>query len=90
MSGDCSSDTTAILLQKVVNHEKFQRNNMVNGNMVNGNNNKICAQTGCCSWAAKICSIQALTAHQSELPERMNKQVAMVLGQDDVKVSCQI
>ena len=37
-----------------------------------------------------ICIIQALTAHQSELPERMNKQVAMVLGQDDVIVSCQI
>lgn len=60
--------------------------------MVNGkhSNDEICAQTGCCSWAAKICIIQALTAHQSELPERMNKLVAMVLGQDDVKVSCQV
>ena len=60
--------------------------------MVNGkhSNHKVCAQTGCCSWAAKTCIIQALTVDQSELPERMNKQVAMVLGQDDVKVTCQI
>ena len=28
MSGDCSSNSTAILLQKVVNHEKLQQNNI--------------------------------------------------------------
>ena len=39
MSGDCSSDTTAILLQKVVSHEK------VKGTTSDGKhcNNKVCA-----------------------------------------------
>lgn len=36
------------------------------------------------------CITQALTAHRSELPKRMNKHFAIVLGQGDAKVSCQI